>query len=267
MHPSRISLIITTFNWTEALELSVLSVFKQTILPYEIIIADDGSDDDTRQMVDKLKQESPVSIVHSRQRNKGFRLARSRNKALSIAKGDYIILIDGDIVIEKHFIADHIKAASENCFIQGSRVLLNAQATAAAFESKELQPCLTDPNLKNRKNCLRCTFLSKLCSRPVKYLTGVKTCNFAFWREHAELVNGFNEDFIGWGREDSEFTARMLHTGIRRRNLKFKAVVFHLYHKINSRQYLAANDKILAHTLDKRLTWCENGLSQHLVAK
>ncbi len=267
MTPARISLIITTFNWTEALELSVLAVFKQTILPYEIIIADDGSDDDTRQLVEKLKKKSPIKIIHSRQRNKGFRLARSRNKALALANGDYIILIDGDIVIEKHFIADHIKAARRNCFIQGSRVLLNARATTAAFESKQLRPCLTDPNLKNRKNCLRCTFLSKLCSRSVKYLTGVKTCNFAFWREHAEQVNGFNEDFIGWGREDSEFTARLLHSGICRRNLKFKAVVFHLYHKINSRQHLAANDKILAHTIREHLTRCDNGLSQHLPVK
>ena len=264
MQPMRPTLIITTFNWKEALELSVLSAFKQTTLPCEIIVADDGSDDDTRQMVDKLKKNSPVPVVHSTQRNKGFRLARSRNKALAISKGDYIILIDGDIVVEKHFIEDHVLAARENCFIQGSRVLLNAQATATAFERKKLRPCLTDPNLKNRKNCLRCSLLSKLCSRPVKYLTGVKTCNFAFWRKHAELVNGFNEDFIGWGREDSEFTARMLHNGIYRRNLKFKAVVFHLFHQINSREYLAANDKILAHTLDNHLKWCENGLSQHL---
>ncbi len=267
MKPARISIIITTFNWVEALELSILSVFKQTIPPYEIIIADDGSDDDTTQLVNRLKQQSPIPIVHSRQRNKGFRLARSRNRALAISRGDYIILIDGDIVTEKHFIEDHIEAARKNCFIQGSRVLLNEQATIAAFKNKELRPCLTDKNLKNRKNCLRCTFLSKLCSRPVKYLAGVKTCNFAFWREHAELVNGFNENFIGWGREDSEFTARMLHNGIRRRNLKFKAVVFHLYHKINSRKYLAENDKILANTLNKRLTWCENGLSQHLTTK
>lgn len=266
MQPGRPTLIITTFNWKEALELSVLSAIKQTTLPCEIIIADDGSDDDTRQLVEKLKKDSPIPIIHSKQRNKGFRLARSRNKALAISNGDYIILIDGDIVVEKHFIEDHIKAAREECFIQGSRVLLNEQATTTAFERKKLRPCLTDPNLKNRKNCLRCTFLSKLCSRPVKYLTGVKTCNFAFWRKHAELVNGFNEDFIGWGREDSEFTARMLHSGICRRNLKFKAVVFHLFHRINSRKYLAANDKILAHTLDNRLTWCENGLSQHLEA-
>jgi len=259
----RTSLIITTYNWKEALELSVRSVFKQTHLPSEIIIADDGSKSDTRQLIESLQKISPVNIVHSWQQNKGFRLSRSRNKALSIAQGNYIILIDGDILIEENFIADHINAARENYFIQGSRVLLNAAATQKAIARKELCFCLTDPGVENRKNCIRSHLLSRLFSFSSKRLTGIKTCNFAFWREHAEAINGFNEDFVGWGREDSEFTARMLNFGVKRQNLKFKGVAYHLHHKINSRQHLADNDKILANTLQKKLIWCENGLSQH----
>ncbi len=261
--PVHTSLIITTFNWKEALELSVRSVFQQTHLPSEIIIADDGSDCDTRDIIETLQKDSPVPIVHSWQPNRGFRLSRSRNKALSIAKGDYIILIDGDIVIEKNFIADHVEAAREGYFIQGSRVLLNADSTLQAIEKKELSLCLTDPGVENRKNCIRSSLLSKLFSFSSKRLTGIKTCNFAFWRKHAETVNGFNEDFVGWGREDSEFSARMLNYGLRRRNLKFKAVTYHLYHKINSRKHIDTNDKILENTLKKHLVWCKNGLNLH----
>jgi glycosyltransferase involved in cell wall biosynthesis len=259
----KISLIITTFNWKEALELSVLSVFQQIQLPFEIIIADDGSDSDTRQLIKSLQQISPIPIVHSWQQNKGFRLSRSRNKAISIAKGNYIILIDGDIVIEKNFIADHLEAARTNYFIQGSRVLLNADSTEKGLENKELCPCFSDPGVENRKNCIRSNLLSKLFSFSSKRLPGIKTCNFAFWREHAEIVNGFNEDFIGWGREDSEFTARLLHSGIKRQNLRFKAVAYHLYHKINSRNHLKDNDKILKNTIKNRLVWCKNGLNLH----
>jgi len=129
----KISLIITTFNWKEALELSVLSVFKQTILPSEIIIADDGSDSDTRRLVESLQAISPTPVIHSWQQNKGFRLSRSRNKALANAKGEYIVLIDGDIVIERRFIADHIEAARKGYFVQGSRVLLNSTSTRRAL--------------------------------------------------------------------------------------------------------------------------------------
>lgn len=257
------SLIITTFNWKEALELSVRSVFKQTRLPSEIIIADDGSDNDTRQLIKSLQEGAPVPVVHSWQPDRGFRLSRSRNKALSIARGDYIVLIDGDIVIEKNFIADHIKAAREGYFIQGSRVLLNADSTKVALEKKELTLCLTDPGVENRKNCIRSNLLSKLFSFSSTRLTGIKTCNFAFWRKHAETVNGFNEDFVGWGREDSEFSARMLNYGLKRKNLKFKAVTYHLYHKINSRKHIEMNDKILEDTLKNHLVWCKNGLNLH----
>lgn len=257
------SLILTTFNWKEALELSVRSIFKQTHLPTEIIIADDGSNGDTGRLIQELQKKSPVTIVHSYQNNKGFRLSRSRNKALSIAKGDYIILIDGDIVVEKHFIEDHVQAARENYFIQGSRALLNASATRKALTTMELCPCLTEPGVENRKNCIRSNLLSRLFSFSSTRLSGIKTCNFAFWRKHAEEVNGFNEDFVGWGREDSEFTARLLNLGIKRQNLKFKAVAYHLFHPLNSRQHLEENDSILANTTDNRLNWCENGLSLH----
>lgn len=238
-------------------------MFKQIHLPAEIIIADDGSDADTSRMIASLQQISPISIIHSWQENKGFRLSRSRNKAINIAKGDYIVLIDGDIVIEKNFIGDHLETAKTGYFIQGSRVLINEKSSQLALEQKELIPCFTDPGVANRKNCIRSKFLSKLFSFASKRLPGIKTCNFAFWKEDAENVNGFNEDFVGWGREDSEFTARLLHSGIKRQNLKFKAVAYHLYHKNNSRRHLEDNDKILANTVKNKLTWCKNGLNLH----
>lgn len=257
------SLIITTFNWKEALELSILSVFKLLQLPSELIIADDGSEEDTRYLIESLQKDSPIPLIHSWQENKGFRLSRSRNKALAVAKGDYIILIDGDIVIEKNFVADHQGAARQGYFIQGSRVLLNAKATHQALIQKRLRPCCTDSGIENRKNCIRSPLLSRLFSFSSSRLPGIKTCNFAFWRGDAEAINGFNEDFIGWGREDSEFTARLLHIGIKRQNLKFKALTYHLYHRSNSRKNLMENDRILQETIDNKLLWCKNGLNLH----
>ncbi len=259
----KISLIITTFNWKEALELSIRSVFNQTHLPTEILIADDGSDDNTRHLIELLQKKSPIPLVHSWQQNKGFRLSRSRNKALNIAQGDYIILIDGDIVIEENFIADHFNVARKGFFVQGSRVLINHDSTKRALEQKELCTCFSDPGVENRKNCIRSPLLSKLFSFSSKRLPGIKTCNFAFWHEDAKSINGFNEDFIGWGREDSEFTARLFHNEIKRQNLKFKAVAYHLYHEKNSRKHLKENDRILENTLKNKLIRCENGLNLH----
>ncbi|MDO9041549.1 MAG: glycosyltransferase family 2 protein [Desulfocapsaceae bacterium] len=260
----RTSLIITTYNWKEALELSLLSVFNQSQLPDEIIIADDGSDNATKEIIERLAKDSPVPLIHSWQQNKGFRLARSRNKAIAKSTGEYLILIDGDILLEQHFVADHIQAANAGFFVQGSRVLLNKKITQQTLQNKELRVCICAIGIENRKNCLRSNLLSRLFSFSSKKLTGIKTCNFAFWKKDAQAVNGFNEEFLGWGREDSEFTARLLNNGIKRQNIRFNALAYHLYHPINSRKSLEANDAILANTCDQQLTWCDKGLAQHL---
>jgi len=118
--------------------------------------------------------------------------------------------------------------------------------------------------VENRKNCVRSLLLARLFSFRSRRLPGVKTCNFAFWREDALAINGFNEEFVGWGREDSEFTARLLNTGVRRQNLKFCALGYHLHHSMNERDRLVINDSILRRTIDEKLRRCERGVDQYL---
>jgi glycosyltransferase involved in cell wall biosynthesis len=263
----RTSLIITTYNWKEALELSLRSVLNQQVLPLEVIVADDGSGDETHKVIEAVAADSPIPIIHSWQEDKGFRLARSRNKAIAKAQGEYIILIDGDILLEKHFVCDHHLFAQNNFFVQGTRVLLNERLSNQTVQSGSLEVHFCSHGVENRKNCLRSDLLARLFSLKSNRLSGVRTCNFAFWREDAVRVNGFNEDFVGWGREDSEFTARMMNIGVKRQNVKFNALVYHLYHPINDRANLQENDSILKQTVNKRLSWCEHGLDQYLLSQ
>ena len=258
-----ISLIITTYNWKEALEVALLSSFDQTLLPDEIIVADDGSRAGTRNIVESLAKIAPVPVLHSWQEDKGFRLARSRNRAIAKARGEYIILVDGDVVLEKHFVEDHNKFKNPKCCIQGTRVLLNNDLSAMVLQKKEMMPALCNKGVENRKNCIRSNLLAQLFSFSSKSLVGVKTCNFAFYKNDAIAVNGFNEEFVGWGREDSEFIVRLLNNGVRRRNMKFNGLVYHLYHQMNDRTRLKFNDNILQQTIAEKLTWCNNGIDQY----
>ncbi len=127
------SLIVTTYNWPEALELSLLSALNQKVLPGEIIVADDGSTDETRVLVEKIAVFSPVPIIYSWQEDKGFRAARSRNKAIAKSSGEYIILIDGDMVLEKRFIRDHLECAKPGHFIQGNAIQCCIPGNFTAF--------------------------------------------------------------------------------------------------------------------------------------
>lgn len=258
------SLIVTTYNWPEALRMVLESILAQTILPMEIVVADDGSGPHTVQLVEEFAKTAPLPIIHSWQEDKGYRLAKSRNRAIANTSGSYILLIDGDIVLDRHFVADHTASAKRGCFVQGPRVLLNNALTDTTFAQRKMPPLLFARGVGNRKNCLRSSLLSRLFSWSGHGLRGIRLCNFGFWKEDAKHVNGFNEEFVGWGREDSEFVARLLHAGGERKNLKFNALGYHLYHPMNPRSHLATNDSILQNTLDARLVRCEKGLDQYL---
>jgi len=259
----QVSLLVTTYNWPEALELSILSVFKQSILPDEIIIADDGSGKETNEIITKLIKESPIPIIHSWQEDDGFRAARSRNLAISKAKNEYIICIDGDMLLDKYFIEDHIKASDINCYIQGSRVLFNDEYSIEVLKEKKLiKPSLFDKRVRNKLNMIRLPFLSKIIGKfSSKQFKGIRSCNFSFYKKDFLAVNGFNEDLITWGREDSELIARMYNNGISRKNLKFAAIQYHIYHKEgNSNSY---NDAILKKAIDDKLIYIKNGIDKH----
>ena len=262
----KITLIITTYNWKDALELSLRSALEQIEKPLEIIIADDGSTKDTAELINSIADNSRVPIVHSWQPDKGFRLAVSRNKAIARAHGKYIILIDGDILLEKHFIADHIFFSNPGYFVQGTRVLLNEKLSRRILQEKRLTASFCTHGVENKKNCLRSRLLAAFFSFRSKNLSGVRTCNFAFWRKDAIAINGFNEEFVGWGREDSEFTARLINYGLIRQNMKFNALAYHLHHPMNDRSNLEENDRLLRKTIEQGRSRCEKGISQYLGA-
>ena len=107
------SLIICTYNWPEALSLVLSSVADQSILPNEIIVADDGSSESTAKVIEELSNKISIPIIHSWQEDDGCRIPHSRNRALAKSNYEYIIMIDGDTVLHQDFIKDHIKYAKE----------------------------------------------------------------------------------------------------------------------------------------------------------
>jgi hypothetical protein len=116
----------------------------------------------------------------------------------------------------------------------------------------------------NRKNCVRSALLARFFSRTSQRLAGIKGCNLAFWRRDVIAVNGFNEDFVSWGREDSEFVVRLFNAGIWRRNLRFHALGYHLYHPLSTREGLGLNDQLLRVAIEEKLARCARGIDQHL---
>lgn len=257
------SLIITTYNWPKALEICINSVIDQTVLPKEIIIADDGSKEETINLVKSFQQSFPhLNIIHSWQEDLGFRLSMSRNKAINKATGKYVIIIDGDLLLERHFIEDHIENREEGYFIQGSRVITSKEKLEEIENG--LYPVLPiaffEKGLKNKANMIRNKVLSKLFTKKDKELSGIRGCNMSFYKEDLVLVNGFEEKIEGWGREDSEIAVRLFNNGIGKKKLKFRALTYHLYHKENDRSNLKENDEFLEKVIKEGKLRAEKGL-------
>ena len=260
----RVSLIFTTYNWPESLILALRSIEKQTIVPEEVIIADDGSTAETKEIIDKFQKDSDLNIIHSWQEDNGFRVAKSRNKAIAKSCGNYIILIDGDIILHPKFVQDHVNNAKVGYFMQGSRVLLSQDITEQIIISNRISFSFFSKGMKGRKNSIHSNFLSKIFSTKKNYLRGIKTCNIAFFRQDFINVNGFNNEFEGWGREDSEFVVRLFNTGINRKNLRFNAIQYHLWHKVSDRKYLDYNNQLLQNSINQKLKVCKKGINKYI---
>lgn len=259
-----VSLIVTTYNWPAALDLTLASVAGQSHMPAEVIIADDGSGPETAQVVAARAQRLDCDVHHVWQEDRGYRLARSRNRAIAAARGDYIVLVDGDMILHPRFIEDHLSCALPDCFIQGARPRLSQAITEQLLRTGGPRPGVFTSDIEHRAYALRNVLLSRWASRVKETLNGIQGCNQSFWRKHVAAVNGYDERFTAWGPEDREFAARLLHTGLKRNYVRHRAIAFHLHHRSRAPQGYNPFDRLLAETLLTRAVWCKHGLDAHL---
>jgi len=254
------ALIITTYNRPDALKLCLNSVANQVVFPNEIIVADDGSGKETKDVIENFAKSVQVPVKHVWQEDKGFRLAEVRNRAIIKSGSDYLIFIDGDIIIHPYFVYDHLKNKLEKTFISGSRVLLSEKETQKRIAQISLHINLANGS-KNKLNAIRSSILSKVFSKIDSGIYNVRGCNMSFWKKDLQAVNGFDSRYVGWGREDSDLVQRLLNRGTRKLKLKFAAVQYHLYHSDIDRNRLTHNETLLSETKDGHRLWAEEGLN------
>lgn len=257
-------LLVSTYNWPEALELIFLSITKQTILPDEIVIADDGSTEDTKKIVDKFKKIIQTPILHVWHKDEGFRKSVILNKAISKSNSDYIIEIDGDCILNKFFIEDHISLLKKNHFLYGSRVTLNKLKSQQILDSKKINISLFSKNINKRTRTLRIPFLASLFKPNNRLSKKVRGCNLSFFKSDFIAVNGYNEDIQGWGKEDSELVIRFLNKGCLGKRIRYKGIVYHLWHNENSKFNLTNNNLIQNKIRSEKIKWCCNGVDKYL---
>ncbi len=249
-----ISVIVTTYNREDALDAVLRSLAGQGDTDFEIIVADDGSGPGTAKIIDAWKSKLGRRIEHIWHADRGFRAAEIRNRAILAARGGYCIFLDGDCVAPHDFIAVHRSLAEPGWFVTGNRVLLSRDLTERVLKdhlAPERWGAARWLAERWRGGINRLSALLHLPLGPLRRLRrgrwqGARSCNLAIWRADIDRVDGFDADYTGWGKEDSDIIVRLLHAGIRRKDGTFATGVIHLWHADADRSQLSENERKLA---------------------
>jgi glycosyltransferase involved in cell wall biosynthesis len=258
----KISLVISTYNRTDALAKSLAGVTNQSRPPAEVLIADDGSKPPTRDLVQAWARAQSFPVKHVWHEDAGFRKTVILNKTVFATGGDYLIFTDGDCVPHPKFVSDHAALAEKGFWVQGRRCFVG-ESFVPEFEpgrSPAWQWMLTG----------KITGAAKGIRWPIPIIRrdtkqrGIIGCNMAFWRDDLIAVNGFDEDYTGWGTgEDSDIGTRLYHLGRQRKFVYGRAITFHLNHPPAPRDHHTASLARLAETIASKKIRCEHGLNLH----
>ncbi len=269
-----ISVIVTTYNRDDALAAVLRSLGRQTDRDFEVIVADDGSGPATAALVAASKATVGHRVEHVWHEDKGFRAGEIRNRAVLAALGDYCVFLDGDCIVRPDFVAMHRQLAEPGTFVTGNRILLSRDLTAKVLRdglTPETWNCRTWIAERLRGGVNRLSALLKLPLGPLRRLRakqwrGARSANLAIWRRDLLTVDGYDSDYAGWGKEDSDIIVRLLRAGIARKDGSFATGVIHLWHQEADRSALPENERKLGLILDGDSVRAKRGLSALRVA-
>jgi glycosyltransferase involved in cell wall biosynthesis len=249
-----ISVIVTTYNREDALDAVLRALAAQSDRDFEVVVADDGSRQSTAALVNEWKAKLGRPLERVWHEDKGFRAAEIRNRAILAARGAYCIFLDGDCLARSDFVATHRALAEPGWFVTGNRILLSPELTARVLKDKltpeswSLAAWLAQRAVGGVN---RVSALLRLPLGPLRWLRrrawrGARSANLAIWRADLDRVDGFDADYSGWGKEDSDIIVRLLRAGVRRKDGVFATGVLHLWHAEADRARLAENERKLA---------------------
>lgn len=266
----KVSLVVITYNWPQALLRVLESIAAQSRLPDEVIVTDDGSAAPTRLLIEQAAAQFPCRIAHVWQDDLGFRAARARNRGIAASRGAYVILLDGDMLLHRHFVADHVELARAGTFLQGGRLRAKELETTRLLVGGtprfdwRLDGEFGARREFQRRHALHARWLARIAGRR---RGNVMSCNMSFWRTDLDRVNGFDERMEGYGSEDLELAARLRNAGVRQRQLKFAGLAIHLHHTtrapVDPDDLSMPNNRLLQETRKQLLLRCEHGLDQY----
>jgi hypothetical protein len=248
------SLFLSTYDMPRHLELVFAGLARQTTRDFEILVCDDGSGKETRQIVEDFASRAPVPVRHFWQEHQGFRKCKILNQAAREAYGDVFIFLDGDCIPHRAYIEDHLSQQEEGRYLAGRRVELGPwfsaqiepEQVAAGFFDRprwRLFSSVIQKDSEYFQRSIRVPFdgLRKLLK--MDHVVDMKGCNYSIPKSALEALNGFDEEYEGYGREDTDVEIRLQNLGLKIKSMKGLALQFHVWHA--RREFTPQNDERL----------------------
>ncbi|MGH7477467.1 MAG: glycosyltransferase [Longimicrobiales bacterium] len=234
----RPGVIVSTYEWPRALELSVWGWAVQTRRDFRLVIADDGSGPDTAALIERLRERTGLDITHVWQPDRGFRKSEILNRAIVACDADYLIFSDGDTIPAPNLVALHVSLAEPRRFLAGAYVKLNMKVSACITVEDVVRGRATRLGWLLRHGYNPGSRVLRWAPRPLGAVLDRVTPtparwhgnNASTWREHLLEVNGFDMD-MGYGGEDAALGDRLENLGILPKRIRHRALAVHLWHK------------------------------------
>lgn len=269
----KLSVIISTYNSPAWLEKVLWGYQTQSVRDFELLIADDGSTAETTDLINQMRGELAFPVRHILQEDRGFRKCEILNKAVDASHGEYLVFSDGDCIPRSDFLQQHDERKEIGFFLSGGAVRLPLELSRRITREDILTQEAFDQSWL-MKNGLKCSFLKKLkltqnrsFSDRLNRITPTKATwnggNSSAWKRDILAVNGFNER-MGYGAEDREFGARLLHIGLHGIQVRYSAICIHLDHGRDYRTDAALREssEIYQDTIKTKKTWTSDGITK-----
>ncbi len=263
------SLIITVYNRSNLLRKALLSLQNQSVKPDELILSDDGSDEDIKRIIRDIVSRFTFPVKFIQQEHKDFRLAKCRNNGIRAASGNFLIFLDQDLIHTKNLIRTFIMNQKENRFLSGMPIWLDEEASLKIAEDKIKSgnySQLIDENLTKRisKQYRKDKIYYYLHKMSLTNQPRMRGGFCALNKADLEKINGYDEKYIGWGNEDDDVARRLYQMGAEGYNPFRDEYAIHLYHppaKEGSERVNLEYDAIRDREIKKGKFWSEYGLN------
>jgi GT2 family glycosyltransferase len=269
--------VISVYKDTDSLDLILDSLSKQTVLPNEVIVSEDGESKEMAEYCEVAKEKyKNLDIVHLSQEDIGWRKNRALNRAIVASKYEYLIFIDGDCVPYSNFIENHLLMSQKSIVLCGKRFELgpkftekvkNCELNVFDIEKNFLWylPALMKDNARHPEDGLVLKpkgFISSILHR--MYVRHIIGCNFSCFKNDFLKINGFDETFIlPCEGEDVDPSWRFRSAGIELKSCRCSANIAHLYHKKRfGKDEGKINREIMYQNKDKNHFYCTKGIEQ-----